>query len=319
MSKSRTPKGQGPDYPVALIAGPTASGKSAIALQLADTIKKAGQKALIVNADSMQVYSDIPILSAAPSKKERSAHPHSLYLEWDGATACSAADWAARAKHVIELAHAEGQIPILVGGTGMYMKVLLEGIAPIPEIDPEIREVVRALPTESAYAALQIADPVRAAELAPGDSQRIARALEVVRSTGVTLGDWQQAKAGGIGEEITLAPLVMLPDREWLYERCDTRFEQMLKQGAVAEVEALLARDLSPELPVMRAIGVPEIAAFLNGELSEDEMIAAGQQATRNYAKRQFTWFRRQTSEDWPRTESQNYDSDMIFGNLLRN
>ncbi len=288
-------------------------------MQLADTIKKTGQKAVIVNADSMQVYSDIPILSAAPSKAERAEHEHSLYLEWDGAEACSAADWAARAKRVIEQAHAEGQTPILVGGTGMYMKVLFEGIAPIPEIDPEIREVVRALPTESAYAALQIADPVRAAELAPNDSQRIARALEVVRSTGVTLGDWQQAKAGGIGEEISLVPLVMLPDREWLYERCDTRFEHMLKQGALAEVEALLARELSPELPVMRAIGVPEIAAFLNGDMSEDEMIAAGQQATRNYAKRQFTWFRRQTPEEWPRIESQNYDIETIFGKLLRN
>jgi len=304
---------------VALIAGPTASGKSAIALQLADALADAGRGAVIVNADSMQVYRDIPVLSAAPDDEERARHAHALYLEWDGATACSAADWAAKAKLAIAQAHNEEQVPILVGGTGMYLRVLLEGIAPIPEIDPEIREVVRALPTESAYAALQIADPVRAASLAPGDSQRIARALEVVRSTGVTLGDWQQAKAGGIAEEIDLSPMVVLPDREWLYERCDQRFESMLASGAIDEVRALVSRDLDPDLPIMRAIGVQEIAQHLIGDTTQEEMIEAGQQATRNYAKRQYTWFRRQTADDWPRIESNNFSLDQIFGSLLRN
>lgn len=248
---------------------------------------------------------------------------HRLFGAWDGAEACSAAAWAARASAEIAECHAAGAVPILVGGTGLYLKVLLEGIAPIPDIDPNVRATVRAMTGEAAYALLQIEDPERAVELDPGDAQRIARALEVKRSTGVTLGDWQLAKAGGIGEEVTLHPLILLPDRAWLYARCDQRFEAMLQTGAVAEVEALLARDLDPDLPVMRAIGVPEIAAFLADDLSRSDMIAAGQQATRNYAKRQFTWFRRQPPENWPRiapeTEFEYIDIDEHFASLLRN
>ncbi|MEO0699248.1 MAG: tRNA (adenosine(37)-N6)-dimethylallyltransferase MiaA, partial [Pseudomonadota bacterium] len=217
--------------------------------------------------------------------------------------------------------HEAGDVPILVGGTGMYIKVLLEGIAPIPAIDPEIREVVRAMPVDIAYEALMIEDPERATQLEPGDSQRIARALEVKRSTGVTLGDWQMAKTGGIAEEIALFPLLLLPPREWLYERCDQRFEVMLDNGAIEEVEALLARDLDPELPVMRAIGVPEIAALLREEATREETLEAGAQATRNYAKRQYTWFRRQTEPDWPRItsviESDNIDLSEYFDALL--
>lgn len=247
---------------------------------------------------------------------------HRLFGAWDGAQACSAAAWAVRAKAEIADCHASDAVPILVGGTGLYLKVLLEGIAPIPAIDPDVRSMVRALPDDGAYKLLQLEDPLRAAELAPNDRQRIARALEVKRSTGVTLADWQIAKAGGIGEEIDLHPLVLLPDRTWLYERCDRRFEVMLQSGAVAEVEALLARGLDPDLPMMRAIGVPEIAAFLNDTLSREDMITNGQQATRNYAKRQFTWFRRQMPEDWPRVanhiESENIDIDVAFASLLR-
>lgn len=267
----------------------------------------------------MQVYRDIPVLSAAPNADETAAVPHVLYGEWDGAHACSAADWAKRAKSEIEVAHESGALPVLVGGTGMYMKVLLEGIAPIPEIDPEIRAVVRALPTESAYAALMVEDPERAAELEPGDTQRIARALEVKRSTGTKLAEWQLAKTGGIEEDIDLTAVVMLPDREWLYERCDRRFEIMLDSGAIEEVEALLARELDPDLPVMRAIGVPEVAAFLRNEITREEMIERGTQATRNYAKRQFTWFRRQTPPTWTRVESQNVDIENNFASLLQN
>ena len=247
---------------------------------------------------------------------------HRLFGAWDGAEACSAAAWATRAKAEIAECHASGAVPILVGGTGLYLKVLLEGIAPIPEIDPAVRAMVRNLPEDNAYKLLQLEDPLRAAELDPGDRQRIARALEVKRSTGVTLSDWQLAKAGGIGEVIDLNPLILLPDRAWLYERCDRRFEAMLEAGAIAEVEALLARELDPDLPVMRAIGVPEIAGFLAEILDRDAMIAAGQQATRNYAKRQFTWFRRQPPAEWPRIaigdESENIDIDTHFASLLR-
>lgn len=307
--------------PVALIAGPTASGKSAVAVALAQKIEASGSKAVIINADSAQVYSDLAVLSARPSEEEMGGIEHRLFGAWDGATACSAARWAEVAREEIARCHEAGEVPILVGGTGMYIKVLLEGIAPIPAIEPEIREVVRAMPVETAYEALMIEDPERATQLEPGDSQRIARALEVKRSTGVTLGDWHMAKTGGIAEEIALFPLLLLPPREWLYERCDKRFEIMLDNGALEEVEALLARDLDPDLPVMRAIGVPEIAALLREEATREETLESGAQATRNYAKRQYTWFRRQTDPDWARitaeVESDNIDFSEYFDALL--
>lgn len=277
-----------------------------MAIRLAETLAAQGRRAVILNADSAQVYADLAVLSARPTPQDMGRIEHRLFGAWDGAEACSAAAWAARARDEIAALHAEDAVPILVGGTGLYLRVLLDGIAPIPEIDPAVRSAVRALPEDAAYRLLQIEDPLRAAELNPGDRQRIARALEVKRSTGVTLGDWQLAKAGGIGEEVTLHPLILLPDRTWLYQRCDTRFAAMLENGAIEELEHLLARQLDPDLPVMRAIGVPEIAAYLAGEISLPQMIAAGQQATRNYAKRQFTWFRRQPPADWPRLESAN-------------
>jgi len=311
-----------PSLPVALIAGPTASGKSAIALELARRLAAQGRKAVIVNADSAQVYADLQVLSARPSDDEMAEVDHRLFGAWDGAQACSAAAWAEAAKAEIAAIHAAGGVPILVGGTGLYLKVLLEGIAPIPAIDLDVRAMVRSLADDAAWKLLQIEDPERAAMLAPNDRQRIARALEVKRSTGVTLADWQQARAGGIGEEIELHPLILLPDRTWLYERCDRRFVEMLHSGAIEEVAALLARGLDPDLPVMRAIGVPEIAAVLAGEIDEEAMIAAGQQATRNYAKRQFTWFRRQTPAEWPVAspgpEYENIDIDSYFASLLR-
>lgn len=307
---------------MALIAGPTASGKSAIAMELARSLAEVGRRGVIVNADSAQVYADLRILSARPSPDEMDEIEHRLFGAWDGSEACSAAAWAARAKAEIADIHRTDGVPILVGGTGLYLKVLFEGIAPIPEIDPDIRATVRALDEDAAYKLLQLEDPLRAAELDPGDRQRIARALEVKRSTGVTLADWQIAKAGGIGEEVMMHPMLLLPDRTWLYERCDLRFEAMLEEGAIAEVEALLARGLDPDLPVMRAIGVPEIAAFLGGEIDAETMIAAGQQATRNYAKRQFTWFRRQPPVEWPRIDPgsafENIDFDTQFASLLR-
>jgi tRNA dimethylallyltransferase len=323
MSTRTTPSEGLDERPVALIAGPTASGKSALAVSLAHALIQQGRRAVIINADSAQVYADLAVLSARPTQPDMAGVEHRLFGAWNGAEACSAAAWAASASAEIAELHEAGAVPILVGGTGLYIRVLLDGIAPIPKIDPAVRTLVRSLPEDAAYRLLQIEDPLRAAELNPADAQRIARALEVKRSTGVTLADWQLAKAGGIAEEITLHPLILLPERAWLYERCDARFAAMLDAGAIREVEALLARDLDPDLPVMRAIGVPEIAAFLSGEISHEAMISAGQQATRNYAKRQFTWFRRQMPEDWPRLEGETeYDNNQIpdqFASLLRN
>jgi tRNA dimethylallyltransferase len=281
---------------VALIAGPTASGKSSLALALAE--RSGG---VIINADSAQVYRDLPILSAAPNKEDRARAEHRLYGARDGAESCSAAEWAAMAKAEIADVHASRRLPILVGGTGLYLRTLLDGIAPVPSIDAAVRRGVRDRPVEENYAELATSDPDAAARLNPADSARIARALEVVRSTGRTLSDWQSLRAGGIADQITLRTLVLLPPRDWLYERCDARFAAMLDDGAIDEVKALLARGLDPALPVMRAIGVREIAAYLKGEIERDEMIRRGAQATRNYAKRQYTWFAHQPPADWPR------------------
>jgi tRNA dimethylallyltransferase len=284
--------------PVALIAGPTASGKSALALRLAE--RTGGT---IVNADSAQIYRDLPILSAAPSAADRERAEHLLYGIRDGADSCSAADWAALAKAEIARLHAENRLPILVGGTGLYLRTLLDGIAPIPSIDPQIRADVRATSVSENLAALTTFDPNAAAKLKPGDTARIARALEVVKSTGRTLAQWQERREGGIGEQIDLKPLILLPPRPWLYERCDRRFERMVDEGALAEVETLLERKLDPQLPVMRAIGVAELGALSRGEVTREQAIAAGQLATRQYAKRQYTWFAHQPPPDWPRFE----------------
>ena len=319
MSTSSSPEDKGNPPPVALIAGPTASGKSDLAVKLAQAIEEGGRRAVVINADSAQVYADLQVLSARPTKAEMDGVEHRLFGTWDGAQPCSAADWAAAAKTEIARLHAQGAVPVLVGGTGLYIRTLLDGIADIPAIDPQVRSVVRGLETPLAYAALQAEDPDRAARLAPADSQRITRALEVVRSTGRTLGEWQQSKTGGIADSIALHPLILLPERDWLYDRCDRRFEAMLERGAVSEVETLLARGLDPALPVMRAIGVPEIASWLRGDISRDAMIAAGQQATRNYAKRQYTWFRRQPPEEWPRAKNENIDLTAFFARLLQN
>ena len=281
--------------PVALIAGPTASGKSALALTLAE--KTGGA---IVNADSAQIYRDLPVLSAAPTADERARAEHRLYALLDGAQPCSAADWAEIARREIADLHAQGRLPILVGGTGLYLRTLLDGIAPVPPINPEIRSQVRASSVEDNRTRLAQLDPNAAARLKPTDTTRIARALEVVLSTGRPLSDWQQKREGGIAGRIDLRPLVLLPPRDWLYARCDERFARMF-DGAIEEVEMLLARGLDPNLPVMRAIGVREIAPFLRGEITRDEAIAAGQQATRRYAKRQYTWFAHQPPAEWPR------------------
>ncbi|WP_183994474.1 tRNA (adenosine(37)-N6)-dimethylallyltransferase MiaA [Sphingomonas kyeonggiensis] len=288
-----------PDLPlVALIAGPTASGKSALALALAEK-----HNGTVINADSMQVYADLRVLTARPPVEEEKRAPHRLFGHIDGAEAHSAARWAAEARAAIHEAHEEGRLPILVGGTGMYLRTLLEGIAPVPEIDSLIRAEVRALPVEEARAELARLDPETAARLGPIDSLRISRALEVVRSTGKSLRDWQEERHGGIGGEVRVAATILLPDKTWLADRIDRRFRHMVKV-AQGEVEALLARtDVPDDAPVLRAIGVREIGLALSGESNLDEAHFAGSLATRQYAKRQYTWFRRQPPPEWERTD----------------
>ena len=277
-----------------MIVGPTASGKSALALELA---KK--QDSVVINADSAQVYRDLQVLSARPSDEEMQGISHQLYGYIDGAEACSAARWATDAKQAIKQAKRDGKLPILVGGTGLYVRTLLDGISPIPEIDPEIRSEIRELDSKNGYAALQIEDPASAEKLNSNDTTRIQRALEVVRSTGKSLQYWQENKSGGIDDQINLKAIVLLPPREWIYERCDLRFELMLEQGAIEEVQVLLERNFTADRPVMRAIGVPEIRAMLLNEIEKAEAVEQAQMATRRYAKRQYTWFRNQSPPSW--------------------
>jgi tRNA dimethylallyltransferase len=285
-----------PRPPLALIAGPTASGKSSLALALADATGGA-----IINADSAQIYRDLPILSAAPTAEDRDRAEHRLYGTLDGAKPCSAADWADLAKREIADLHSVGRLPILVGGTGLYIRTLLDGIAPIPSINPAIRAEVRAASVAENVARLTTLDPSAAATLNPGDTNRIARALEVILSTGTRVAEWQRRREGGIADDVALGALILLPPREWLFGRCERRFVSMIEQGALEEVATLLDRDLNPDLPVMHAIGVPELSAVIRGETTLDFAIAAGSQATRRYAKRQYTWFSRQPPAGWPR------------------
>ena len=286
-----------------VIAGPTASGKSGLALALSRLVPS-----LIINMDASQVYRDLRILSARPSAAEEAEVPHRLFGCIDGAQTCSAADWATLAKTAIAEARALDRLPVLVGGTGLYMRTLLDGIAPVPSIDPAIRARARALPLAQAYAELRERDPQAAGRLNANDTTRIARALEVVESTGRTLTDWQAERVGGIADAVTLVPIILLPPRDWIRDRCDARFDQMLEMGAFGEVAALLARQLDPALPVMRAIGVAEITAILADPSSRPATIEQAKAATRQYAKRQYTWFRNQPPPDWLRHSEQLND-----------
>ena len=266
---------------------------------------------VLINADASQVYTDLRILSARPTDAEMARAPHRLFGHIDGAEACTAARWAAEAKAAVADAHAAGQVPILVGGTGLYIRTLLDGIAPVPEIDADIRAAIRAHPVATNYQALTIEDPEAAARLNAGDTTRVARALEVVRSTGQPLAVWQRRKEGGISARITLHPLLLLPDRAWLMERCDTRFDAMIADGAETEVRALLQRGLPPEVPVMRAIGVRSIAERLAGLIDDETMSDRAKAETRRYAKRQYTWFANQPPPAWRRAVPQNYGQNI--------
>ncbi len=292
--------------PLALIAGPTASGKSALAVALAEATG-----GIVINADASQVYAGLRVLSAAPSLEDERRVDHRLFCMVDPGTAWSAADWAAAARETIANAHAAGRLPILVGGTGLYLTTLIDGIAPVPAIDPAVRATVRAGSAAENYTALLREDPIAAAALSPGDSARIARALEVIRSTGQGIVSWRAQKSGGIGSSVRLAAQVLLPPRAPLYQRCEERFVAMLDDGAVEEVEALVARGIDAGLPAMRTIGLREIAAWRAGEIGREEAIAAATMATRRYAKRQYTWFNHQPPENWERIPEQ-VDNDII-------
>ncbi len=279
--------------PVIVIGGTTASGKSALALAIAEAFG-----GTIVNADSMQVYRQLRVLTARPEDAALARAPHRLFGVLDTDAPCSAGRWRAMALTEIEAAHRQDRLPVVVGGTGLYLKALSEGIDEVPPVSPATRKAVRArhaeIGGEAFHAELAARDPRSATQLRPTDSQRLIRAAEVVEATGRTLGDWQKSSAAGPPPGLRFLTIVLVPPREVLYPSCDARFTAMVNAGAIDEVRALLALGLDPELPVMKAVGVRELAAALAGEISVADAVAAGQQATRRYAKRQYTWFRHQ-------------------------
>jgi tRNA dimethylallyltransferase len=275
-----------------LIAGPTAGGKSGLALRLAEQL--AG---VVINADSMQVYRELRILTARPTVEDEARAPHALYGFVSGAEAYSAGRYAADVAEAIPDARSAGRVPIVMGGTGLYFKVLLEGLSPVPQVPAEVRAYWRGQastwPAPELHALLQQRDPEMAARLMPTDPQRIVRALEVLESTGRSLADWQRTPGKPIIDEKSATRLLVMPDRAQQVAAIDARFDAMVGAGALEEVRALLALGLSPELPVMRALGVAPLAAHLRGEMPLVAAVEAAKAETRQYAKRQLTWVRR--------------------------
>ena len=276
---------------ILVIGGPTASGKSALAADAA--ARFAG---VVVNGDSMQLYRDLPVLTSWPDAELRARAPHRLYGVLDAAERCSAGRWRAMALAEIERAGRAGALPVVVGGTGLYLRALVEGIAPVPAIPASVREAVRALHMREGSAALHARlaarDPEAAGRLEPGDGQRVMRAYEVIEATGRSLLAWQAERHDRYAGRA--ATLVIAPPRPPLYAACDARFDAMMAQGALDEAARLKARGLDPGLPAMKAVGVRPLLDHLAGAVTLERATALGRQATRRYAKRQTTWFRTQ-------------------------
>jgi tRNA dimethylallyltransferase len=280
-----------------LIAGPTASGKSALALTLAQALG-----GTIINADSMQVYRDLRILTARPTPQEEARVPHLLYGHVDAAENYSVGRWCVDASAALAAVERAGRLPIVIGGTGLYFKALTRGLAAVPPVPADVRAAVRArLAAEgvaSLYAELGARDPATARRLMPGDRARITRALEVVLATGRSLAEWHAHGMKPALDPERAIKIFLAVDRAELYRRIDARFEAMLASGALEEVRALRRRGLDPALPAMKAHGVPWLIRHLAGEIDLAEAVAAGKRDTRRYSKRQATWFRHQLP-DW--------------------
>jgi tRNA dimethylallyltransferase len=284
---------------VILIAGPTASGKSALALTLAEKLN--GE---VVNADSMQVYRDLRIITARPTPGEEQRVPHRLYGHVDAAENYSVGRWCADAGATLAAAREAGRPAVVIGGTGLYFNALTRGIAAVPPIPAEIRDEVRSrLASEGAstlHAELAARDPAGAARLRPGDRSRVTRALEVVLATGRSLYDWHDVNKPATIDLAGVAKVFLMPEREDLLKRIDARFDAMMAAGALDEVRALAARNLYPSLPAMKAHGVPWLLRQLKGDIALAEAIEGGKRDTRQYTKRQATWFRNQLPQfEW--------------------
>ncbi|MDB5449306.1 MAG: miaA [Phenylobacterium sp.] len=281
-----------------LIAGPTASGKSALALKLAQAT--GGE---IVNADSMQLYRDLRVLSARPSPDEAAQAPHHLFGTVDAADGWSVGRWLRAARQALDEVASRARPAIVVGGTGLYFSALTQGLAEIPPVPAEVRRMAEAeygqMGEDDFRTRLAAHDPAAAERIAPGDRQRLVRAWEVRAATGVALSDWQRTADAALPASAWRA-VALEPARAALYDRCDARLDAMLGAGALEEVAALMARGLDPELPAMKAVGVREFASHLRGDVGLDLALAAARQETRRYAKRQLTWMRGRMA-DWAR------------------
>ncbi|MCE9508094.1 MAG: tRNA (adenosine(37)-N6)-dimethylallyltransferase MiaA [Alphaproteobacteria bacterium] len=282
--------------PVLIIGGPTASGKSGLALALASPLS-----GVVINGDSMQIYQGLPILTAQPPAEDCAKIPHKLYAALPPEDTCSAARWRERALDEINKAQAENKLPIIVGGTGFYLKTLLKGISPIPDIPHGLRDKISALQKELGNPAfhqeLAKRDPVMAVRLPPFNTQRLVRAWEVLEATGKSLAEWQALPPVPPPEDLRFLTITLLPPRDKLYAACNARFGQMLQAGALEEVKQF--REHCPaNAALSKALGYPELSAYLDGKISLEEATIAAQQSTRHYAKRQVTWFRHQIAAD---------------------
>ena len=278
---------------VLVVGGPTASGKSGLALELARRLN-----GVVINADSMQIYRELSVLTARPGPEALTAAPHRLYGVLPAREACSAARWLGLALAEISACHRAGTLPVVVGGTGLYLRALTLGLSELPEIPAEIRadgrERLERLGPAALHAELAARDPEGAARLKPGDRQRILRAWEVLTATGRPLADWQREDRGAPPPGLSFSTIVLDPPRAGLYDSCDRRFDAMIAAGGLEEARALDALGLDPALPALKALGVPELRRHLAGELSLAGAAALARQSTRRYAKRQVTWFRHQ-------------------------
>lgn len=285
-----------------LITGPTASGKSALAVELA--LRHGGE---VINADSMQVYDTLRILTARPDAAEMGGVAHHLYGTVPASRAFSTGEWLRAVAPVLADVAARGRLPVFVGGTGLYFKALTGGLSEMPEVPAEIRAKWRRRLVEDGpwalHAELGSRDPDMADQLRPSDGQRIVRALEVIDATGRSLGAFQTGAGKALIDAKRARKLIVEPDRPVLHDRINRRFAAMFDRGAIGEVEALLQLGLAKEMPAMKAIGVPQIAALLRGELTRAQVISQASAATRQYAKRQMTWCRNQMDESWERTD----------------
>ncbi len=285
-----------------LITGPTASGKSALALAFA---KRHG--GVVINADSMQVYDTLRVVTARPSVEEMDGVPHQLYGHIPASRSYSTGDWLREVDMLLVRLRSEGRLPVIVGGTGLYFKALTGGLSDMPAVPDALRAELRhRLETEGArtlHEELAQVDPHVAERLNPGDGQRIVRALEVIRATGRSIADFQKRSGPVLVDPDRALKLVVLPDRKVLHDRINRRFEAMMDEGAIEEVKAILALHLSPEMPAMKAIGVSQITEMLAGRISRDDAIERASAATRQYAKRQMTWFRNQMDDRWQRVD----------------